>query len=406
MVMKKIFVIQLLLLIAIGMFGQGIEFEQGTFQQALDKAKQENKMVFMDCYTTWCGPCKSLAKNIFPQKEVGDVFNQKFVNVKMDMEKGEGIALQKKYSITAFPTLLFLDAEGKVVHKKVGGTGVGGLIEEANMATDPGLTIESLAGRYDNGERDVKFLFTYVESLFNNSEKDKAIEVGTTFMTETPKDQWYNVDAFAVIGWSQALKYKSEEFNYIVSNKEHFVAVEEIGESNYGGVVGASISRYLNTLTETCSMEELKEAVNETRQVYESPDQGMFQEGLYDTWYLNNKQYDKWFERNDKFARDVYSQDKGIGCRVIVNVVNKVATDPEFKDALSVFEKAIDLTELVKEANKESHVSYYYLALFHKRIGNKKEALDNVNTCLAKHEQRGARKDSRITGLKHEIEAM
>jgi tetratricopeptide (TPR) repeat protein len=184
------------------------------------------------------------------------------------------------------------------------------------------------------------------------------------------------------------------------------VAVEEIGESNYGGVVGASISRYLNTLTETCSMEELKEAVNETRQVYESPDQGMFQEGLYDTWYLNNKQYDKWFERNDKFARDVYSQDKGIGCRVIVNVVNKVATDPEFKDALSVFEKAIDLTELVKEANKESHVSYYYLALFHKRIGNKKEALDNVNTCLAKHEQRGARKDSRITGLKHEIEAM
>ena len=404
--MKKLIVLSLLALFTSGLMAQGIEFEQGTLEEAMVKAKAGNKLIFVDCYTTWCGPCKSLAKNVFTQKKVGDVFNEKFVNIKIDMEKGEGIDLKKKYSVTGFPTLLFLDAEGKVVHKKVGATGVGGLIDEANIATAPGLKLEALAEKYDSGERDTKFLFTYVESLFNNKELDKAIKVGTTFMTETPKDDWYNVDAFAVIGWSQALKYKSEQFNYIVDNKDRFVAVEEIGESNYGGVVGASMSRYLNKLAETCTLDELKEAVKETRQVYESPDQGMFQEGLYDNWYLNNKQYDKWFERNEKFARDVYSQDQGIGCRIIINVVNKVATDPEFKEATKVFEKAIGLTELIKETNKESHVGYYYLALFNKKVGNKKEALNNINTCLAKQAKKGGKDDHRISDLKDEIEAM
>ena len=73
-----------------GVFAQGIEFEHGTLEEALVKAKKENKIIFMDCYTTWCGPCKYLAKNVFTQKEVGYFFNKNFVNVKMDMESEAG----------------------------------------------------------------------------------------------------------------------------------------------------------------------------------------------------------------------------------------------------------------------------------------------------------------------------
>ena len=90
--MKYINAVTLLFICSIS-FSQGINFvpEDMKWQDVLAKAKKENKIVFVDAYTTWCGPCKWMAANIFPTKEVGDVFNASFVNAKIDMEKGEGI---------------------------------------------------------------------------------------------------------------------------------------------------------------------------------------------------------------------------------------------------------------------------------------------------------------------------
>ena len=101
---------------------QGIGFQSDTlrFQAVLDKAKAENKLVFIDAYTSWCGPCKRMAKDIFPQKAVGEVYNAAFVNVKMDMEKGEGPGLAQKYGVRSYPTLLYIGADGKVVHNASG----------------------------------------------------------------------------------------------------------------------------------------------------------------------------------------------------------------------------------------------------------------------------------------------
>jgi thiol:disulfide interchange protein len=99
---------------------QGMEFFQGTFNEALAKAAKEKKMVFMDAYTTWCGPCKWMAANTFTDATVGAYFNANFINVKMDMEKGEGPTLARKYAVMAYPTLLFISPSGEVVHKELG----------------------------------------------------------------------------------------------------------------------------------------------------------------------------------------------------------------------------------------------------------------------------------------------
>ena len=82
----------LLLLVSIGAgfstWAQGIHFEKGlTWQQVQQKAKAENKYIFVDCYTTWCGPCKMMEAEVYPQKEVGDYFNAHFVNVKLQMDQ-------------------------------------------------------------------------------------------------------------------------------------------------------------------------------------------------------------------------------------------------------------------------------------------------------------------------------
>ena len=111
--MKHIVIVLFTSLLSTTLFSQGIAFEQGTFTEALEKAKKEDKILFMDAYTEWCGPCKMMSKDVFPQKEVGDFFNEHFVSIKIDMEQGEGIGLRETYDVNSFPTLLFIDASGK-----------------------------------------------------------------------------------------------------------------------------------------------------------------------------------------------------------------------------------------------------------------------------------------------------
>jgi thiol:disulfide interchange protein len=98
----------------------GIQFFEGTYEEALNKAAEENKLIFMDAYTTWCGPCKWMSRNTFTDASVADFFNENFINVKMDMERGEGPGLARKFRIRGYPTLLFLDAQGNIAHQKLG----------------------------------------------------------------------------------------------------------------------------------------------------------------------------------------------------------------------------------------------------------------------------------------------
>ena len=132
--MKKVIIILLGILFCGNVFSQGIKFEDYTYEKALAKAKAENKMVFIDCYTVWCAPCKKLAKEVFPQERVGDFFNEHFVSIKMDMEKDEGIELGVFYNVHSFPTLLFLNAQGELVHRVVGLREAESLIKEAKVA--------------------------------------------------------------------------------------------------------------------------------------------------------------------------------------------------------------------------------------------------------------------------------
>ncbi|CAN5141681.1 hypothetical protein BH11BAC6_BH11BAC6_15500 [soil metagenome] len=94
---------------------KGIRFIEQDWQKALDQAKADKKLVFIDIYATWCGPCKMLKKNTFTDETVGKFFNEKFVNISIDGEKGVGPELAEKYKIQGYPSLIVTDAEGNIV---------------------------------------------------------------------------------------------------------------------------------------------------------------------------------------------------------------------------------------------------------------------------------------------------
>jgi thioredoxin-related protein len=94
---------------------EGIQFIEGDWKKALAEAKKQNKLIFLDAYASWCGPCKLLKRNTFPDKIAGEYFNSNFINVAIDMEKGNGPALAAKYAVNAYPTLIITDADGKII---------------------------------------------------------------------------------------------------------------------------------------------------------------------------------------------------------------------------------------------------------------------------------------------------
>lgn len=113
----------------------GIHFEDISFEEALKKAKATNKLIFLDAYAVWCGPCKWMDAQTFRDKEVGEFFNANFINLKKDMEKGEGPVLARRFKVTAYPTMFFIDGDGTVKHKILGAKPAKEFLKEAEKVT-------------------------------------------------------------------------------------------------------------------------------------------------------------------------------------------------------------------------------------------------------------------------------
>ena len=164
-------------LVSLGISAQevGIKFiNDSTLSDALTKAKQENKLLFVDCYTSWCGPCKYMVKNIFPQREVGDFYNKNFVCWKADTEKlhskADSIAFAN-FQIQCWPTFLLLNWKGEIIHRQCGSGDVAGFIELGKTALDPSKNFYSIQEKVNKGDRTAETLYTYYAYSFDNTEK-------------------------------------------------------------------------------------------------------------------------------------------------------------------------------------------------------------------------------------------
>ncbi|MEH0152998.1 thioredoxin domain-containing protein [Limibacter armeniacum] len=186
--MKKVFVcLSLMIGLYSGLFAQGVDFQHISLEEALEKAKQEDKLVFVDFYTVWCGPCKYLVKHVFPVKEVGDFYNKKFVSLKLDAEK-EGLAAAKQYEVYSYPTLLFLTPEGTVVYTETGGMQADSFIalgKKAIASLNSEYSLAKLKELYPARQQDEDFLKIYFQKMIEYGEDPaESIEQWLAVQTE------------------------------------------------------------------------------------------------------------------------------------------------------------------------------------------------------------------------------
>ena len=112
-----------------------IEFRSLTLSEAKVLAEKSGKMIFIDCYTVWCGPCKWMAANSFQNEEVAALYNSNFINMKVEMEKdADGKELAMKYEVRAYPTLLIIDSKGNLIRKEIGAKDANAMITFAKAA--------------------------------------------------------------------------------------------------------------------------------------------------------------------------------------------------------------------------------------------------------------------------------
>jgi thioredoxin-related protein len=139
-----------------------IVFEESLWEEVKEKANSEGKLIFVDAYTTWCGPCKWMAKEVFTNTEVANFYNTNFVNIKIDMEKGEGIDLAKQWGVKAYPSLLYFDGEGNLMHRLCGALDAMSFIEAGNTALDPEQRLENTIRTHNENPEDIAFFANYL----------------------------------------------------------------------------------------------------------------------------------------------------------------------------------------------------------------------------------------------------
>lgn len=254
-----------LLILCLTVCGQGVNFEHLTFDEALAKAKAANKPIFMDCYTSWCGPCKYMAEQVFTQEKAGEFFNPKFVCVKFDMEKGEGPELSKRFGIKAYPTFFILRPDGTMQHKIVGGGELEDFIARIEKGLNEKTSLDYLNKAYEKGKMSKKQLITYQIVLNQAYEKSRSEEVSKKLDSILKDKDKLKKEYWPIIKKSP---YGSDNFKFVINNLATFnknIGKKEV-DSYLSGMIRGSIGNAsrINPQDPLSVLKQLQEDLSKT----------------------------------------------------------------------------------------------------------------------------------------------
>ncbi|WP_419870265.1 thioredoxin family protein [Chryseobacterium sp. CT-SW4] len=251
---------------------EAIQFQDLPFQELIGKAKKENKIVFIDAYASWCGPCKLMEKNIFSQKPVGDYYNANFVNARFDMEKGEGRELAKKYGVRSYPTYLFLNGDGELISQNYGYMEESMFLAMAQDINSPNNKKGSLKERFANGEKDPEFLVNIMR-LNSSSDFEFAKKASERYFENKKKSEELTKDE---LGYLFFFIKSVDDPNYKVFVDRKAEIIKFVPEDTYkqfdnqmklSQIIEASIDNKNNRIDEKAFLEKAEPLVGKEEAV-------------------------------------------------------------------------------------------------------------------------------------------
>ncbi len=197
---------------------KGIQFVDMEWEEVLEKSKSENKLIFIAGFVEWSEPCAVLREYTLSDKEVGEYYNQKFINVLVDMEDYLGLQLADLYEVQSYPVFLFLDAEGNMVHRGCGAVDAADFLTMGEVAlSDHNLSV--MQQKFETGERSVNFLVEYSYAL-EYACVDKT-ELVDTFFEGTDQKDWMTEESWTMINLNVSDPY-SKQIQYLMAYHDMF----------------------------------------------------------------------------------------------------------------------------------------------------------------------------------------
>ncbi|NND31792.1 MAG: DUF255 domain-containing protein [Saprospiraceae bacterium] len=344
--------------IAIGQENQyAIHFIDNDFPAALEEARIEDKIVFIDAYTTWCGPCKMMDRNVFTDSIVGSFFNTNFVNLKLDMEKGDGVAAAKKYQVRGYPSFLFLSASGALLHQGIGYQPIEQFMAMAQQALDPGKQLPAMESAYEKGDRDPQLLYDYANALLAAG-NEKGREIGAEYLKT--QSSWTSPEKMEMVA-QLTKEYGDLYYNYMVEKRLLFI--KEFGEGRVDGTILRFIQNHLNDQLGNLQMDDAREIFNST---FPPSKAALYFDRFEMNYYDAIGNEEKYIEKSQQYVKSNPNLSANELNTIAWNYYEKVDSPKALKWAIKLAKKSITLDS--NYFNNDTLAALYY------KQGNKKKA--------------------------------
>lgn len=349
---------------------QGIEFFHGKWKEALVEAEKEDKLIFIDCYTTWCGPCKRMAKNVFTKSEVGDFFNENFINLKLDMEKTDGKSFGREYVVSAYPTLYFINYKGEIIKTQTGGKKPEDLIAFGKAAMKGYDKSGNYAEAYEEGKRDFDLVYNYVNEL--NKVGKPSQKIANDYVSSQPEITPEQRAQFLMAAVTASDSKLFEELIKVKKLAVKVTSVEafetKVKEASFATIAKAVEYDYIDLKTEAIANYKSADIGNEKRFEMEAEMEYNLLSGNYEIWKTQSDKYlKKYGKKNPELYKDqlralqeVFKHEKDFqdyACDVCKEMVKKEDTESNYSRYIELLVSCKNYAEarkVTKEAIKKA----------------------------------------------------
>ncbi len=343
----------------------GIQFEHAPWADILTKAKAEKKIIFVDAYTEWCGPCKMMTAKVFSQSKVAEYFNDNFINVKIDMEKGEGLKLSEEYSVIVYPTLLFIDGSGTIVHRAVGYHDTDTFVALGETANTPGKRLSGLEDRYNFGDRSAQFLYDYTFARADVMDGSHG-KIAEEYL-ETQKDWSEERNLTFLFRFMENTEGKM--FDYFLQNKDKYIGL--FGETPVARKLQYMINSSIQDTKEDSALEQVGRLY---KKVYPAKAEEMTSD-FATMYYLRAGDMPNYIAATKNHFETYGTNDWESLNEAAWNFYEFVDNKKELKQAIKWAQKSVSLEKTFY--NMDTLAALYY------KLGKKKKALTTAENAIS-----------------------